>query len=188
MLKSIKPCLGEMAVTLNRKTIGLRPSFEALHAIEQHLGSTIPVLIHTLQTHSVPTATLRYILASCAYAWDKTQILPTFPARAWRSLQATALELLMRGLGCTPVFATEAPSSLPTPPTTPTQLSWPSLYQSVTVLFGKSEAEFWQMTMHGLLLMLEGYRAQQGEDFLPIGIPATARDLHALMQQFPDHI
>lgn len=144
------------------------------------------------------------------------QLVPTLRRRSCLRLRESAIEFLLCGLGYQPETDNAVPTSEgsgpsdATPPetpaasvaapchatsnpdratrdiTTPEPLPWPCLYQTATGVLRRSEAEFWSMTMHGLMLQCEAFAAAEGLDIPAIGTPATQEELAILMARFPD--
>lgn len=206
-----KAFLGEYVITIRSLRLTIRPSFAALYAIEGFAGCTIARVIAVLQSPACHAALIRAVIEQGMIAcYGTLPRLPRLRQREWMALREDATSFLIIGLGYQlnanetvsnaamllqqlPVQAnaSDAPSTTSqrtnsAPSTAWDKLDWSSLYKTAVGLLGKSEAEFWQMTMCGLMLQSEAYAASQGFDMVGVGLPATHDDLTMLMAQFPD--
>ena len=53
-------------------------------------------------------------------------------------------------------------------------------------VLGRSEDEFWAMTMPGFAAALAGWRESRGADGPAAGAPPTRAELDDMMRRFPD--
>ncbi len=202
--------LGETTLRLGSEKFTLRPSFDALHEIEIYANAAIPQIIDALE-HTSDVEFIQTIIGYGLFShYHDMPDLPLLERDDWLNLRGVAQEFLLRGMGLQlRESKSEQPASRQVLKGVPTQtrqeesaasnhsntnsappaiepLNWPILYQTATALLGKSEVEFWQMTLCGMMLQSEAYANAQGFEMSDIGTPATLEDLNALMAQFPD--
>ncbi len=202
--------LGEHDVVIRGRCYMLRPTFSALHIIEQQSGIVIPKLIEQLDQRE-DIALIRLVInEGLRAAYDDVPKLPQLRRKHWLALHEDAVQFLIHGLGYVvdadeQAHATVLLDALPDGTDDPKQRSrlfdnagtttsgfrfdpidWRQCYKTATGLFGKSDTEFWQMTMCGLMLQSESYIVSQGVEVAEVGLPASLAELHAMMEQFPD--
>jgi hypothetical protein len=175
---------GEVTIMLGGQPHVLRPSFQALYAIEQRSRLTIRGLLALLCAHGLPASALRIIaeegLAASGYIPDDLDLSDERLKPAAHTLR----NFLLYGLGC----ALDDPRA-PLDAATIRALAvpdWHDLYKTFTGMMGRAGHEFWQTTLPEYWLTYEGFFAMHGLESLQHGAPATSADLAELMERFPD--
>ncbi len=202
--------LGEHEIKIGRRCYVLCPSFLALYTIEQESGLAIPELIGLLNDIG-DVRLIRLVIEQGVQAanYDMSH-RPKLSKQQLRTLHHDAIRFLVQGLGylfdeAAPHNATILQDELPNSDkinlpdgavdfesltdllSQPFEsINWRELYKTATGLLGKSETEFWQMTMCGFMLQSESYIVSQGVEVAEVGLPASLAELHSLMEQFPD--
>lgn len=158
-----KSLTGELSIPFGDTETTLRPSFGALYEIEKRSRLPLPHLIAQLRTSPSPSQVLIILEEGARAGGD------CLPDHLPDPLSFTpyALAFLERGIRMDGMDAQA--------------LEWAELFRIVTGILGRSEAEFWRMTLPALCLTSEGVAAKHG-----VPAPATNDELHALMQRFPD--
>lgn len=198
--------LGLCDITIVKKRYHMRPSFAALYAVERTTGQSIAALIDLLDEKPAASLIKLIITEGLKAQYGQASDLPKLRSRQWVALQLDARAFLILGLGYAPHEMAPQTSNGMTDQVTSAQLenaetatgnvqsqkprfesiNWRELYKAATGPLSKSEAEFWQMTMCGLMLQSEAYAATQGAEVAEVGLPASHDDLCAMMAQFPD--
>ncbi len=175
--------LGEYELKIGRRYYILRPSLRVLLSIESRAGITLPQIIGKLDNPE-DGSRLIHVIIQCGVLNPIRRLPLLF---SWERLRRDALTFLLQGMGYSLRVAGAAfPLLTEDEKTQIKPLDWHVLYKTATVLLGKSEQEFWAMTVPGILLQCEAYASVNGVELTRQGTPATKSDLRALMGRYPD--
>lgn len=160
------PHRGEVTLTFAGRAYTLRPTFHIIATLEQRLGLTLPQLLRRVEEKGLLTTELLMIIA-IATAHDGS---PPFDTEAALEQPADQISL-PRLLRAVSQFLLQALGGEPA-------LHLPQLLENSFRQLGIRPAEFWQMTMKELRLLMP-----QAAPRIPAADPA---ELAGLMARFPD--
>lgn len=167
-------------ITLGDKRVALRPTLEAIHAIEAQTGLGTLSLIALLHARKLPPAMLRIIAHEGARAADG--VLEDASDESLQQAAPALCEFLLSGIGCeatADALDVALFRSLRQP-------DWQDMFKTYVGMMGHSVQEFRQLTYSQYLLAVEGFCMLHGVEPSATAAPATSRDLREMLQRFPD--